>query len=138
MTESYKGKCYACGNVYTKRGMRHHLKSCKKLKEKFRECGENKYFMIRIKAKYAKQFFLYLDIKANVKLSELDQFLRDIWLECCNHLSCFKINNESYTFPVENSHQSDIRLINIANKGEALNISVISDLLLLWKWKLLR
>jgi len=30
-----------------------------------------------------------LKVSGNSKLEELDQFLRDIWLECCGHMSAF-------------------------------------------------
>jgi len=31
-----------------------------------------------------------LKVASNAKLEVLDQFLRDIWLECCGHLSAFR------------------------------------------------
>ncbi|MGF7142042.1 hypothetical protein HNQ56_000452 [Anaerotaenia torta] len=34
--------------------------------------------------------------KENTTLQDVDQFLRDIWLECCGHLSAFTILGESY------------------------------------------
>jgi len=32
-----------------------------------------------------------MQVKDNAALSDLDSFLRDIWLECCGHLSAFEI-----------------------------------------------
>ena len=37
-----------------------------------------------------------IDIKANATLRELDDFLRNIWLECCGHLSSFEIGRWRY------------------------------------------
>jgi hypothetical protein len=34
-------------------------------------------------------FWLHLEVPAKAKFANLDQFLRDIWLECCGHLSAF-------------------------------------------------
>ena len=31
-----------------------------------------------------------------MKLNKLDDFLREIWLECCGHLSAFRIDGRSY------------------------------------------
>ncbi len=35
MVNVYKGKCFYCGNEYTKRGMTRHLTSCKELEKKW-------------------------------------------------------------------------------------------------------
>lgn len=40
---------------------------------------------------------MHLAVPANTKLQTLDQFLRDIWLECCGHLSAFEINGMRYS-----------------------------------------
>jgi hypothetical protein len=124
MTTNFKGKCYSCGNVYSKRGMTRHIKSCQKLKERLQQGQkeEEMYFMLRVQAKYNKRYFLYLDIKHEAFLAELDQFLRDIWLECCNHLSEFKVDGMRYTFPNEYNDglNAGVRLIDVANEGTVL------------------
>jgi hypothetical protein len=43
----------------------------------------------------------YRSSKADAILSRLDHFLRDIWLECCGHLSAFRIDQTIYTIPVD-------------------------------------
>lgn len=35
------------------------------------------------------EYWLHLKVAGNARLEALDQFLRDIWLECCGHLSAF-------------------------------------------------
>ncbi len=35
-------------------------------------------------------------MKAKARLRTLDQFLRDVWLECCQHLSAFTIGSTRY------------------------------------------
>ncbi len=41
-------------------------------------------------------YWLDLDINPVAPLSELDDFLREIWLECCDHLSSFEIGRMRY------------------------------------------
>ena len=94
----YKGICYNCGNEYAKRGMTRHLKSCRDLQKQQEQSGEKDYLLMRVQGKYNKRYFLYLDIKEKTTMDDFDQFLRDIWLECCGHLSGFYINGQNYTF----------------------------------------
>lgn len=43
-----------------------------------------------------------IEIPAQATLRHLDQFLRDIWLECCGHLSVFNIEGQRYdVHPIE-------------------------------------
>jgi hypothetical protein len=40
---------------------------------------------------------MHLEIPASEPLETLDYFLRDTWLECCGHLSAFKIGDTEYS-----------------------------------------
>jgi hypothetical protein len=42
-------------------------------------------------------YWLQLEIRGDAWLYDLDRYLRDIWLECCGHLSGFKIGADFYT-----------------------------------------
>jgi hypothetical protein len=42
-------------------------------------------------------YWLHLEASADATLADLDSFLRDIWLECCGHLSLFNIGGQTYT-----------------------------------------
>lgn len=95
-----KGKCKYCGKLYAKGYMLRHLKSCKerlaaieKTERKGKKCG---YYTLAIYGKYDKQYWLIIEVSENATLEELDQFLRDIWLECCGHLSSFHIDGTLY------------------------------------------
>ena len=88
-----KGRCLLCNAIYTGSGMAKHLQSClpkhiknqqKNNKSKFRP-----FFHIMVKGAHAPDYWLHLKIASNAKLRNLDRFLRDIWLECCGHLSAF-------------------------------------------------
>ena len=41
-------------------------------------------------------YWLDLEVKADAKLEALDRFLRQLWLECCGHLSAFRIGAVNY------------------------------------------
>lgn len=78
--------------------MLRHLKTCKKrfLSEKNNKRKNQLFFQIVVTAKNEKYHWLILEVAANTTLEELDQFIRDIWLECCSHLSMFICHGVHY------------------------------------------
>lgn len=128
MAKQSKGYCKYCGKEYTKGGMLKHLATCKIRQERLKEesdkteCG---YFQILIFGKYLKEYWLIIEISEDSKLKDLDKFLRDIWLECCGHLSEFNINGRSYesmpskdTFGGNNSKSMNYKIKNILSVGD--------------------
>ena len=99
MAKQTKGYCKYCGKEYTKSGMLRHLPACEGRKvaleaDKTKNtCG---YFLVAIQGKYRKEYWLILEVNENALLKDLDQFLRDIWMECCGHLSMFRIGRFQY------------------------------------------
>ena len=95
-----KGTCKCCGKEYMRAGMLKHLNSCPK-----RECEDEsqEYFDLLVTSDYPKGYWLMVEIKADALLQDLDQFLRDIWLECCGHLSSFSIGDFDYDSYTGNS-----------------------------------
>lgn len=99
MATQTRGFCKYCGKEYTKGGMLRHLAACKKRKEALekenskRRCG---YFQIVISGKYSRNYWLIIEISEDSTLKDLDEFIRDIWVECCGHLSAFMINGIEY------------------------------------------
>lgn len=57
--------------------------------------------LIGITPQYNKEFWLYIAIDIDCTLKDLDQFLRDVWVECCGHLSMFRINGKNYESEVD-------------------------------------
>lgn len=93
-----KGLCKYCGKEYAKSGMLRHLDSCKErqkalAEEKGRKCG---YYELVIKSAFSNIYWLIVEIPDTATLADLDQFIRDIWVECCGHLSAFYIGDETY------------------------------------------
>lgn len=121
MTTNQKnsGKCYICKNEFTKSGIQKHLSKCNNLGD-----GKCKYFLLKVEDYYRKDYWLYLQAKDTLPLNELDNFLRDIWLECCGHLSSFTIDNVLYDkvydddmFYCDNEDMNDYKLKDVLNKG---------------------
>lgn len=78
-------------------GIAKHLQTCKKrvnLCEKAEKT--EKYFELLLYGAYNKDYWLIIQIKENATLDDLDRFIRDIWVECCGHLSVFEIDGVSY------------------------------------------
>jgi len=99
MGKQSKGYCRYCQKEYTKAGMVRHIAVCKeRMKEIEKSAGAKScgYFTLSITGKYYKDYWLIIECRENATLQDVDQFLRDIWLECCGHLSAFNIDGESY------------------------------------------
>ncbi|MDI6708011.1 MAG: hypothetical protein QMD21_03925 [Candidatus Thermoplasmatota archaeon] len=96
------GKCSFCGDTFSKSAMTKHLKSCKRrkaaLEASLEEKGHSKtkIFHIVAEGRYLPEYWLHLEAPANATLEDLDDFLRDIWVECCGHMSAFTIQEARY------------------------------------------
>ncbi|HUL31011.1 MAG TPA: hypothetical protein VLZ03_11220, partial [Thermodesulfobacteriota bacterium] len=40
------------------------------------------------------EYWMHLKVSSHARFQDLDNFLREIWLECCGHLSAFVIGTE--------------------------------------------
>jgi len=96
------GKCYYCGKDITKTYVTRHLKACKK-RAKYQEFVKNQkgklkdLFLLQVNFREKPStFWMYISVDENATLLDLDQFFRDVWCECCGHLSMFKINEIDY------------------------------------------
>lgn len=92
MAKNLEGTCFVCGNTYSGSGMTRHLKSCLSKAERH---DDDSGLLIRASGEWAPHW-LYLLAPTEGTLADLDAFLRRIWLECCNHLSQFAIDDTRY------------------------------------------
>lgn len=97
-----KGKCSLCNSIVDKAGMTKHLQSClrknlisKKISGNRKSQEGNKFFHILVEGYH--EYWIHLKISDDARLKDLDDFLRDIWLECCGHLSAFNIQGTKYS-----------------------------------------
>lgn len=97
-----EGKCYLCNGTFNKAAMTKHLQSCQQRKgvsvtpSDNRRSRKTKLFHLVVEGRYRPEYWMHLETPANVTLKYLDAFLRDIWLECCGHLSAFTIGGKTY------------------------------------------
>ncbi len=117
-----KAKCYYCNKELTERTIKRHMKNCSEMKKSIDEKRiddkeQRNQFIIAIKSKYARnEYCIYLSIDGTLGLVHIDQFIRDIWVECCGHLSGFKIRGKYYQDNQMNTQLNDI--LNIDEKFE--------------------
>jgi len=84
-SRKYEGQCKFCKLDFTKRQIIGHLEHCKK-----REKDNNiKHLRLRIIDPYIKNFWLIVEVNNQAKLKDLDNLIREVWVECCGHLSLF-------------------------------------------------
>ena len=97
-----RGACVYCGKDFTRGGMTKHLSACPVRAAVLAEAESSKrkaqtlYHLI-VSTPGSSLFWLQLEMNGAATLAELDHYLREIWLECCGHLSAFAIDGISYT-----------------------------------------
>jgi len=113
-------KCYFCGEEFNKISSLRHLEKCEKRHNYYKNTEEKEaYFTLKIEG--SKDYYLYLDINKKATLENLDNFLRDIWLECCGHISVFTIHGNmysSYQDPDYNDYNMKIKLDKLLGVGD--------------------
>jgi len=115
MAKQVKGRCRCCSKEYARAGMLKHLSVCaERGAEADKETGRSTgYFELLITAKYRKNYWLVIEMEETEKLKDLDQFIRDIWVECCGHLSSFNIDGQRYDLEAFSDSFWDLRSENM-------------------------
>jgi len=92
-TPQTRGTCTFCQRELTRGGLSRHLAGCAARKEAIatskHRAGD--VLHLQIQDGWRGAFWLHLEMRASAPLSELDRYLRAIWLECCGHLSQFSL-----------------------------------------------
>ncbi len=96
-----QGICNFCKGEFDKRKMTQHLKSCKQRKVNNANADalseqKTRWYHLLVEGRYLPMYWMHLEMPVDATLIDLDDFLRDTWLECCGHLSEFKIGKASY------------------------------------------
>ena len=94
------GTCTFCQGTFSKGAMTRHLSVCKPRQAMLQPAatgGRGRPTKIfHVVAEGYGLYWLHLEVQADTRLDTLDTFLRNIWLECCSHMSQFSINGEDY------------------------------------------
>lgn len=62
-----------------------------------------KFYDLLVEGADAPMYWMHLEMPVTATLADLDVFLRNQWLECCGHLSAFRIGDESYDSVMHNA-----------------------------------
>ena len=94
MAKQSKGKCAFCGQEIAKSSAAKHLATCASWQAAMAKAEGSKrksetLYHLRAQAQGQVQFWLNLEMRGLAALKELDHYLREIWLECCGHMSQF-------------------------------------------------
>lgn len=88
-----RGTCLFCLESVSKSKIHQHLETCSQrqvaLAARAVKGKEEALYHLRVQDAYSSEFWLELEVKASSTLKQLDSYLRDIWLECCGHMSQF-------------------------------------------------
>jgi hypothetical protein len=97
-----RGTCFFCKNDFAKTGMSRHLQACRARQAAIAAEGtpKTKLFHLSVEGTDARDYWLHLELAVRATLRDLDRFLRDIWLECCGHLSMFEIDGQRFMVEV--------------------------------------
>jgi len=110
--------------------MTRHLASCEQRIAMQGEIGSRqkakkiKAFHLVVEGYRLPMYWMHLDVSVDTTLATLDRFLRVTWLECCGHLSVFRISGFNYYVDAEIDAywDWDIRRKNMQAKlGEVLS-----------------
>lgn len=128
--QTTKGTCVFCDGEFSKSGMTRHLQTCKQ-RPATPSSGRKTGSVLHIVAegRYEPMYWLHLEAPAQATLTELDDFLRWTWLECCGHLSAFDIGGTSYMsymgpgfgfdlFDIEEESMRGVKLGNVLAPGK--------------------
>jgi hypothetical protein len=93
--EQLLGQCLYCRQEITDRGAKKHLSACPQRKaaidmaEHDEKTDTETLYHLRVQDAYQKEYWLDLEMRGSSSLGDLDDYVRAIWLECCDHLSEF-------------------------------------------------
>lgn len=90
-SKQLKGKCEICSTTIPKNMITRHFDKC---------LGTERQEMAVLEIRAAAPglpYWMEFDINEAATLTDLDDFLRVMWVECCSHLSAFHIGATSYT-----------------------------------------
>jgi len=82
-----EGRCLYCNKIFSQKEIGKHLAThLAEMEKSISGKTAQTYCHIVVDAG---EMFLHLLVKGNEKMKVIDNFLKDIWLECCGHLSNF-------------------------------------------------
>ena len=96
------GECSFCHGTFGKGGIARHLESCPQRRAALETAAakpkarKERLFHVVVAGRDLPDYWMHLEVPAKTTLEDLDDFLRDTWVECCGHLSAFNIAGRTY------------------------------------------
>ena len=84
-----QGNCFICGKTVGKTAIKNHI-------IKDHSNGSEECYLIKSEGAYNKGYWIFFSISLDASLSDLDSFLRQIWCECCGHMSAFRYGRAEF------------------------------------------
>ena len=81
------GNCFICGKTAGKTAIKNHV-------FKDHNTSDGQCCLLKAEGVYDKDYRLYFTVPLDASLSVIDKFLREIWCECCGHLSAFRMEGQ--------------------------------------------
>ena len=85
-----EGKCLFCSETFAKAGINRHVQT--HLKQKTKENAAGRSYLVKVEPNPkwgSSPYFLSLWVDGKAIMEDIDRYLRNIWLECCGHMSAF-------------------------------------------------
>jgi hypothetical protein len=90
-----------CNQKLAQKNSIEHLQTCATLKRHLTGIETTPGYLIRVQDRYRRNlYWLVLAVPKTSILRDIDMFLREIWLECCGHLSSFRRSRGTGKFDV--------------------------------------
>ncbi|MBK7603819.1 MAG: hypothetical protein IPI15_09585 [Saprospiraceae bacterium] len=89
------GTCLYCNETLGQKELKTHLNKHIAVLDEDKNTNDKLSFLIKVTGEYKDDpHFLYLLVDGDTEFDLLDSFLREIWLECCGHMSSFSLNKK--------------------------------------------
>ena len=91
MARSNAGTCELCKRQASKSQMTRHVATC--AADHDSSGTEESIVQFRIDAAGDPRYWLHVEARSEAPFQQLDSLLRHVWLECCGHMSAFRIGD---------------------------------------------
>ena len=114
-----KGCCSFCQRSFTKTGMTRHLPSCAARPDELAlgisgRKWPTRVFHLVVSTRFPSEYWLQVEAVAEATLDDLDGLLRSVWVECCDHLSDFRLGERTFFRSSERAGWSEDQPTSIA------------------------
>jgi hypothetical protein len=116
------GECLYCKEEFSQKEIGKHLAKHLNEQEK-KDANRNTQTFCHIEVESG-EMFLHLLVKGDVTMKKIDNFLKDIWLDCCGHLSNFGHKNfkVSMSHKVEDVFETRIKIYHDYDYGDTTTV----------------